>query len=87
MQKDSKLFDDFSKMASGAAGLVMDMRREVESMVHSQMEKLLTRMNLVKREEFEVVRDMAQKAREQQDALGARVAELEKRLTSQKAAK
>ncbi len=85
MQKDSKLFDDFSKMASGAAGMMMDMKREMEGMVAAQVEKFIGRMNLVRREEFEVVRDMAAKARTEQEKLLTRVAELEKRLTSQRA--
>jgi BMFP domain-containing protein YqiC len=79
MQKDSRLFDDFSKMASGAAGMLLDVRREVEAAVMAQVEKLLARMNLVRREEFEIVRDMAAKAREEQEKLALRLEVLEKR--------
>lgn len=84
MQKDNKIFDDFAKMATGAAGMVMDMRREVEAMVLSQIEKILSRMNLVRREEFEMVREMAAKARENQDNMEKRLIELENMLKSQK---
>ncbi len=83
MQKDNKMFDDLAKMATGVGGMVMDMRREVESMVLSQIEKILSKMNLVKREEFEVVREMAVKARENNEKLEKRLAEVEILLTSQ----
>ena len=86
MQKDSRIFDDLAKMATGATTMVMDMRREVEAMVLAQIEKILGRMNLVRREEFEAVREMASKARENQDILEKRVAELENLLDSQKPA-
>lgn len=79
MQKDSKIFDDLARMASGAAGLALDVKREIEAAAAAQVEKLLSRMSLVKREEFEVVRDMVRKAREEQEKLQARLAELEQR--------
>lgn len=82
MQKDSKLFDDFAKLASGAAGTVMDMKREVEAIVLDKMEKLLGRMQLVRREEFEVVRLMAEQARVKQEELEKKLAYLEKLLES-----
>lgn len=85
MQKENKIFDDFAKMATGAAGMVMDMRREVEAMVFAQIEKILARMNLVRREEFEVAREMIAKARENQEKLEKRLVELENSLDSQKA--
>lgn len=80
MQKDSKLFDDFSKLAGSAMGTIGDMKREVEAMIMDKMEKLMTRMQLVKREEFEVVRLMAEKARAEQERLSQRLAEMEKLL-------
>ncbi|MDX2095599.1 MAG: accessory factor UbiK family protein [Alphaproteobacteria bacterium] len=76
MQKDSKLFEDFAKMASGAAGTLMDLRREVETLVSDKIARLMARGQFVTREEFEVVRAMAQKAREENAALRA---EIEKR--------
>ncbi len=82
MQKDSKLFDDFAKLASGAAGTIADMKREVEAMVMDKVEKILSRMNLVRREEFEVVRLMAEQARLKQENLEKKLAELEKSLES-----
>jgi BMFP domain-containing protein YqiC len=84
MQKDSKFFDDFAKLASGAAGTLSDMKRELEAMVLDKVEKILSRMNLVRREEFEVVRLMAEQARLNQEKLSAKLAKLEKLLESQK---
>ncbi len=76
MQKDSRLFEDMAKMASGAAGTLMDMRRELEAMVGDKIERLVARGRFVTREEFEVVRDMAQKARSENEALKAEIAAL-----------
>ncbi len=75
MQKDSRLFEDIAKIASGAAGAAMDMRRELEAMIGDKIERLVARGRFVTREEFEVVRDMAQKARAENEVLKA---ELEK---------
>lgn len=80
MQKDSHVFDDFAKFASGAAGTFSDMRREVEALIMDKMQKVLSRMNLVKREEFEVVKLMAEKARAEQERLNLKIARLEKLL-------
>lgn len=79
MQKDNKFFEDVAKLASGAAGSFMEMKREMETMVSHQVEKLLQRMNLVTREEFDTVQGMLAKAREEQEALKARLDALEKR--------
>jgi BMFP domain-containing protein YqiC len=80
MQKDSKFFDDFAKLASGAAGTFTDLKREVEGLVMDKMEKIMARMNLVRREEFEVVRLMAEQARVQNEQLAEKLAEMEKLL-------
>jgi BMFP domain-containing protein YqiC len=74
MQKDSRLFEDLAKLASGAAGAAMDMRRELEAMVADKVERFIGRERFVTREEFEVVRAMAQKAREENEALRAELA-------------
>lgn len=78
MQKDSKLFEDLARVTSGAAGAFMDMRREIESMVADKMERFFARERFVTREEFEVVKAMAQKAREENEALKAELAKLKK---------
>ena len=80
MQKDSKFFEDLAKMASSAGNTFMEMKREVESMSAQQMEKMLHKMDLVTREDFNLVREMAVKARTEQEKLEKRVAELEKKL-------
>ena len=67
MMKNNPLFDDMAKMATGAFGSAVEATREAEKWVKGQVEGLLSRMNLVTREEFEVVRAMAAKAREEQD--------------------
>lgn len=80
MQKDSHMFDDFAKLASGAIDTFADMKREIEASMLDRMEKIMGRMQLVRREEFEVVRRMAEKARSEQEQLAAKVALLEKQL-------
>ncbi len=78
MAKDHAFFDDLSKLASSATGAMLDMKREVETLVTAQMEKMLSRMHLVTREEHELVKAMAQKAREENESLSKRLEALEK---------
>ena len=77
MQTQNKLLDDLARVASGAIGVAAGMREEVEARLRDQFERVLGRMDLVTREEFEAVRAMAIKAREQQEILSERVATLE----------
>lgn len=77
MQSQNRLFDDMAKVANSAAGVAAGLREEVELRLREQMERMLQRMDLVTREEFEVVREMAAEARREQEALSARLAELE----------
>jgi len=81
-QTNNRIFDDLAKLMNGAAGAADGMRREVEGMMKSQAERFMSTMDVVKREEFEVVKAMAQKAREENEALKARIAALEARLGS-----
>jgi BMFP domain-containing protein YqiC len=74
----NRLLDELAKLMTDAAGAAQGVRREAETAIQAQLERLLNSMDLVKREEFEAVRDMAVKAREENDALSARLAELEK---------
>lgn len=78
MQKDSKLFEDISKLVNSTAGAAMDARRELEAMVSDKIDRLILRGRFVTREEFDVVRDMAQKAREENAALKAEIQALKK---------
>jgi BMFP domain-containing protein YqiC len=77
MQTQNKLLDDLARVASGAIGVAAGMREEVEARLRDQFERVLGRMDLVTREEFEAVRAMAIKAREEQEILSDRVAALE----------
>ena len=76
----SRILDDFAKLLTDAAGAAQGVRREVETAFRSQTERLLNSMDVVKREEFEAVRDMAAKARAENDALALRISMLEAKL-------
>ena len=80
MQTQSAFFDELAKMMTEAAGAADGVRREAETVFRSQLQRLVADMDFVPREEFEVVRDMARAAREETEALTARIAALEKRL-------
>jgi len=78
MQKDSKFFEDVAKLTSGAAGAFMDMKREFESMVADKIERFMAKERFVTRDEFEAVKAMAQKAREENAQLRAELEALKK---------
>ena len=77
MQPINPIFDDLARVASGALNAVGGVREEVEGRIKEQFQRWLGDMDLVTREEFDVVSDMARKAREENDALSARLAVLE----------
>jgi len=79
-QTSGRLFDDLSRLITDAAGLAEGARREVETIVRAQFERLLAGMDVVTREEFEAVKEMAAKARNDNEALAARLAALEAKL-------
>jgi BMFP domain-containing protein YqiC len=79
-QTSGRLFDDLSRLISDAAGLAEGARREVETVVKAQFERLLAGMDVVTREEFEAAKEMAAKARSENEALAARIAALEAKL-------
>ena len=80
MQVENKLLDDLAKVASGALGALGGLRGEVEAQIRQQMERVLSQMDVVGREEFEAMREIAVKARLEQEALAERVAALEAHL-------
>ena len=80
MQTGKRIFDDLARVASGAAGAAGAVRDEMESMVRDRLQTLLDSMDLVRREDFEAVQEIAQNARMEQERLEARVAALEARL-------
>lgn len=79
-QTTNRMLDEFAKMMTDAAGVAQGVRREVETAVRSQAERFLGQMDIVQREEFEAVREMAILARNENEALKRRVTELESRL-------
>jgi BMFP domain-containing protein YqiC len=87
MQTHNRFFDDLARMANGALNTLTNLREEVETRVRERVERLLAEMDLVTREEFEAAKAMAQKARSEQEALGARLAALEQELQQLKGAK
>ncbi len=77
MRFDNRLFDDVSRVATGAFSALSGVREEVETKMREQFERVLSRMDLVTREEFDAVQAMAAKARAEQEVLAGRVAALE----------
>ncbi|MCA1442941.1 accessory factor UbiK family protein [Ensifer sp. IC4062] len=76
----NRILDDFAKLMTDAAGAAQGVRREVETAFRAQAESWLNSLDVVKREEFEAIKEMAVKAREENDALLARIEALEARL-------
>ncbi len=85
MQTENRLLDDLARVASGALGALSGVREELESRMRDQFERVLSRMNLVRREEFDAVQAMAAKARSAQEALEQRLTALEARLAADEA--
>lgn len=79
MQTDNRFLDDFARVASGALGLAARLKDEIRVAVRQQVDNVLGRMDVVTREEFDAVKDMAAKARAEQEALSERLEALEKR--------
>lgn len=80
MQSQNPILADLVKLANGAAGTMAGMSREARDNARERLRETLGGMDFVSREEFDTVKAMAQKAREQADALEAKVAELEAKL-------
>ncbi len=81
MQTRNKIFDDISQLMTNAMGVAQGARDEAETAMKSMIDRWLADRDLVTREEFDAVRAMAVKAREENDALAARVAALEEALS------
>jgi BMFP domain-containing protein YqiC len=82
MQTKNKFLDDISQIMNSAVGVAQGARDEAQNALKSVVDRMLADRNLVTREEFEAVRAMAQKAREENDALAARLVALEGLMTS-----
>src|ERR1700694_584283 len=76
-QTTGRFFDEIGKLITDAAGAADGVRRELEGIVRAQAERVLRDLDVVQREEFEAVKAMAQKAREENDRLKERIAKLE----------
>lgn len=79
-QTSNRLMDEFAKLMSDAAGLAQGARREVETAVRHQFERFIGELDLVQRDEFDAVSEMAAKARQENESLRAQLEVLEARL-------
>src|SRR5436190_15653554 len=79
-QTSNRFFDEMARLMTDAASVAQGVRREAETVLRSQVERWIADLDLVKREDFDVVRDLASKARAENERLAARVAGLEARL-------
>ena len=79
-QTSSRIFDEMARLMNDAAGVAPGVRREFDTLFKSQAERILRDLDVVKREDFEAVKEMARIAREENEALKARVAALEAKL-------
>ena len=84
-QTNNRFLDELAKLMTDAAGAAQGMRRDFEGLMRAQGERILRDMDVVQREEFEAVKEMAAKAREENDQLAARVAALEAEVATLKA--
>jgi len=80
----NRVYEDFTRLVTDAAEMAQGVRREAETVIKSQIERLLATMDVVTREEFEAVKRMAAKARDENETLSQRVAALEAEIASKK---
>jgi BMFP domain-containing protein YqiC len=79
-QTSNRFFDEIGRLMNDAAGAAQGVKREIDTVVRNQAEKILRDLDIVKREEFEAAKEMARLAREENEALKARIAALEAKL-------
>jgi len=79
-QTSNRLFDEMARLMNDAAGVAQGVRREFDTLVRTQAERMLRDLDVVQREEFEAVKEMARLAREENEALKAQVAALETKI-------
>lgn len=84
-QTSNRVLDELAKLMTDAAGAAQGLRREVETLMRAQGERVLRDMDVVSRDEFEAVKAMAVKAREENEALAARIGALEAMLAARSA--
>ncbi len=78
-QTSNRFFDEMARLMNDAAGVAQGVRREFDTLFRSQAERILRELSVVQREEFEAIKEMARLAREENEALKARVEALEAR--------
>lgn len=83
MQTRNPIFDEFAKLATGAAGLAQGMGEEARAMWRAQVERIIADMDMVRRDEFDAVKELAASSRREVDALKARLEALEAGQNSQ----
>jgi len=86
-QTNNRFFDEAARLMNDAAGVAQGVRREFDTMLRHQAERILGDLDVVRREEFEAVKEMARLAREENEALKARIAALEAKLDAKLDAK
>jgi len=79
-QTSNRFFDEVARLMNDAAGVAQGVRREFDTLFRTQAERVLGELDVVRREEFEAVKEMARLAREENEALKVRIAALEARL-------
>jgi BMFP domain-containing protein YqiC len=84
-QTTNRFFDEVARLMNDAAGVASGVRREFDTLVRSQAERILRDLDMVKREEFEAVKEMARLAREENEALKVKLDALEARVASSEA--
>lgn len=77
MQSDNRFLDDLSRIATSTVGVVSGMGREIEHLIRQKLERALGGLDMIRRDEFDTVKAMAEKARMENEALCARIAALE----------
>lgn len=82
MQTQNRLFDDLARVAGGAMGAVSGLREEIELIVRGRIERVLADMELVTRDEFDAVKEMAAEARAENDRLAKRIEDLETKIAA-----
>jgi BMFP domain-containing protein YqiC len=81
-QTTNRFFDEVARLMNDAAGVAQGVRREFDTLFRSQAERILRDLDIVQREEFEAVKEMARKAREENEALQARIVALEAKIAA-----
>ena len=79
-QTTGRIYDEFARLMTDAAGMAQGVKREVDTVLRAQAERILRELDYVRRDEFEAVKEMAARARDENDRLAARLADLERKL-------